>query len=523
MANEPEEELWRGLSHLQAAAFLYETQRSAHLEYTFRHILTHEVVYGSLLPERRKTLHAKVVEAIEKLYGDCLTEQAEFLAHHSLRGEVWDKAVDYLRETGAKAWARGALLESLDRYEQALALLPRLPTSRKNLRRAIDVRLDLHRPLVLLGQVPRLIRLHEEAGHLARQIEDQPSLGCVYWRTGAYSWLNARYAEGIEYANQALELAIALDDRKLRILATHILGLNYYPRGEYGAAIEYFTRIVDGPDPYLARQPLGLAFGTPYLASCGWLGWCFSPIGDFEQAKVYTDRAVEAADALDSPQGQSFAYVCSAFPLILRGEFAQALPWCERAIQLCETKAVLSWLPAALSLKGWALAWLGRSAEGLPCLERSTTLMESMGIKFCLSWIYFTWAEVLLLAGRVEEAKQTAERALELAVASSERGNEADILRVMGEIAAAGNPSDFEAAHTFYMRAKALAEELGMRPLLARCDLGLGRMYRRTGGFTKAEGHLVTAARQFCELDSQFWLEQAEATLMELRAGLPAA
>jgi DNA-binding NtrC family response regulator len=523
MINGAEEDLWRGLSHLQAAEFLYETQRSAHPEYTFRHILTHEVVYGSLLPERTTMLHAKVLQAIEQLYGDRLTEQAEILAHHALRGEVWDKAVDYLRETGAKAWARGALLESLERYEQALALLPRLPTSPNNLRRAIDVRLDLHLPLVLLGQVPRLSRLHEEAEGVARQLQDQPRLGCVYWRMGAYSWINARYAEGIEYANQALELATALDDRKLRILATYTLGLNHFPHGEYRAAIEHFTRIVDGPDNDLARQPLGLAFGSPYFQSCGWLGWCFATIGDFEQAKVNTDRAVQAADALDSPQGQSFAYACSAFPLILKGEFAQALPWCERAIQLCETKAVLTWLPAALSAKGWILAWLGRSAEGLPCLERSMTLIESMGIKLYLSWMYFTWAEGFLLAGYVEEAKQTAERALELAVASSERGNEADILRLLGEIAAAGNPSDFEAAHTLYMRAKALAEELGMRPLLARCDLDLGRMYRRTGNFTKAEGHLVTAARQFRELDSQFWLEQVEATLMELRAGLPAA
>ena len=91
-----------GSRHLQAAEFLYETSLFPDLEYTFKHALTHEVAYGSLLQERRRALHARIVEAIERLYPDRLAEQIERLAHHAVRGEAWEKAVTYLRQAGAQ-------------------------------------------------------------------------------------------------------------------------------------------------------------------------------------------------------------------------------------------------------------------------------------------------------------------------------------------------------------------------------------------------------------------------------------
>jgi predicted ATPase len=78
------------------------------LAYTFKHALTHEVAYGSLLQERRRALHARIVEAIERLYADRLAEQVERLAHHAWRGELWPKAVDLLRSAGRRAAARSS-------------------------------------------------------------------------------------------------------------------------------------------------------------------------------------------------------------------------------------------------------------------------------------------------------------------------------------------------------------------------------------------------------------------------------
>ena len=108
-----DEELRRGLTHLQAAEFLYETSLFPDLEYTFKHALTHEVAYGSVFRSGERALHARIVEAIETLYSDRLAEQVERLAHHAFRGELWEKALTYLRQAGAKAEARSAHREAV--------------------------------------------------------------------------------------------------------------------------------------------------------------------------------------------------------------------------------------------------------------------------------------------------------------------------------------------------------------------------------------------------------------------------
>jgi len=122
-----EDALQRGLVHLQAAEFLYETRLFPEREYTFKHALTHEVAYGSLLQARQRVLHAQVVEALEVLAPERVAEQVERLAHHALRGEVWGKAGTYCQQAGARAHDRAAFREAMASFEQALQALAHLP------------------------------------------------------------------------------------------------------------------------------------------------------------------------------------------------------------------------------------------------------------------------------------------------------------------------------------------------------------------------------------------------------------
>ena len=157
IAELPEAALHRGLTHLQAAEFLYETRLFPEHAYTFKHALTHEVAYGSLLQERRRVLHARIVEALERLAPDRLAEQVEHLAHHALRGEVWDKALAYCRQAGEKAMARSAYREAVGYFEQALSALPHRPEQRDTLEQAIDLRLALRSALLALGDFGRIL------------------------------------------------------------------------------------------------------------------------------------------------------------------------------------------------------------------------------------------------------------------------------------------------------------------------------------------------------------------------------
>jgi predicted ATPase len=142
IAELPEGELRRDLAHLQVAELLYETSLFPDLEYTFKHALTHEVTYGNLLQDRRRELHAHVVEVIERLHGNRLADHVERLAYHALRGGLWDKAVTYLREGSVRAAQRSAYGEALTSFEEALRALAHLPASRDATIQAIDLRLD---------------------------------------------------------------------------------------------------------------------------------------------------------------------------------------------------------------------------------------------------------------------------------------------------------------------------------------------------------------------------------------------
>jgi tetratricopeptide (TPR) repeat protein len=128
-------------------------------------------------------------------------------------------------------------------------------------------------------------------------------------------------------------------------------------------------------------------------------------------------------------------------------------------------------------------------------------------------------SEAYLLAGREMDARTVAHRAVDIARQHKERGHEAYTLLPLGEIAAREDPVDSGKAETYYRQAFALADALGMRPLVAHCHVGLGKLYRRIGSRQQAEEHLTMAIAMMREVEMGLWLDQAEAELKELGKG----
>jgi tetratricopeptide (TPR) repeat protein len=163
---------------------------------------------------------------------------------------------------------------------------------------------------------------------------------------------------------------------------------------------------------------------------------------------------------------------------------------------------------------GHVYAWSGRTEEGVSCLQQALTAYESAGFGYYHSLSVAQLGEAYLLADRVEDARACADRAVMLARTRGERGYEAYALRLVGEIAARCDAPNFEQAEGNYRQAMALAEELGMRPLVGHCHLGLGKLHRRTGDLVGAREHLTAAATMYREMGMGFWLEKAEAELL---------
>jgi class 3 adenylate cyclase/tetratricopeptide (TPR) repeat protein len=510
-----EEELRRGLGHLQAAEFLYETSLFPELAYTFKHALTHEVTYGSLLQERRRALHAGIIAASERLYADRLTEQAERLAQHAFRGEVWDKAVAYGREAGTKALARSALREVVACVEQALAALRHLPGSRATQELAIDLRFDLRNALWQLGDTRQMLDYLREAETLAKALDDQPRLGRVSAYMCRYLREMGDHEGAVASGQHALAVAETLGDFALQVQTNNYLGVAYHTLGNHRRALGLLRRNVELLTGDLLRERFGLAALASVL-SRAWLARCLAELGAFPEGIAHAEEAVRIAEAVDHPNSLIHASLGVGFLALRTRDFSRAIPVLERGLDLCRVYNILVWFPDTAAALGCAYACAGRVAEALPLLgqaEQTGAAMGSMG-GHALRVGYVS--EAYLLDGRMQEAVQLAGHALDLARAHKERGHEAWALRLLGEVVTHQDPPEIEPATHHYRQALALADELGMRPLVAHCHLGLGTVYAMIDQRKPAHTELSAAIDLYRAMEMTLWLPQAEAALAQV-------
>jgi predicted ATPase len=510
IADLPEEALRRGLAHLQSAEFLYETSLFPDLEYTFKHALTHEVAYGSLLQERRRVLHTRIVEAIEGLYADRLAEQAERLAHHALRGEAWDKALTYCRQAGKKAAERSAYREAVASFEQGLEALRHLPENRDVLEQAIDLRLDLRNALHPLREQGRIAEYLREAEEFAQVLGDQRRLGLVSaYMVNVLSNLGEQ-DRAVASGQRALAIAEALGDLTIQVAANFYLGIIYYSKGDYRRAMGFFGQNVETLQGDLIYERLGL-HGLPSVLSRNFLVRCLSEMGMFAEGIARGEEGVQVAEAVDHPFSLINTYSGVGALYLLKGDLHQAIPPLERGLGLCQATDILFSFPAIASSLGYAYTLSGRVTEALPLLEKA---VES-AISTQLSRVTAYLGEVYLLSGRKEEAADLAARALDHARQYKQRGYEAYALRLFGEIHAHRDPPEIEQAEAYYRQALALAEELEMRPLAAHCHFGLGSLYRKIGRPEPARTELSTAISMYRDMEMTFYLSRAEAALKD--------
>jgi len=514
IADVSEATLCVGLAHLQAAEFLYETRLFPDLEYTFKHALTHEVAYGSLLQERRRTLHRRIVAAIEELYPDHLAEQVERLAHHAFQGEVWDKAVAYLRQAGAKALARSAHQEASLYLALALIALQHLPEQRETLEQAIDLRCDLRTSLFHLGEFGQIFEHLRTAETLAETLGDRERAARILDFMSANFNVLGEHDRAVESGQRAIAFAATLGIPRLQV-ATHFhVGAAYYSLGEYRRAIEVLRRNMEsGEDRPRHGRANGLSLRS--VVSRTWLVWSLAELGAFAEGIAYGQEAVRIAEAVDRPDSLINAYSGIGFLYLRQGHFQQAIPHLERAFNLYQAWDIPLLFPLVASALGAAYALSGHVSEALPLLEQAVDHAASIRMMDFQAHRLACLGEAYLAAGQGDDAAAVGRRALDLAHASRERGWEAYALRLLGDVHAHQAPPAVEAAMTMYQQARALAEDLGMRPLQAHCHLGLGKLYLRIGQHAQARTELSTAITLYHAMGMTFWAPLAQSALAQ--------
>jgi tetratricopeptide (TPR) repeat protein len=515
IAGESEETLRRGLARLRTAEFLYETTLFPDLEYTFKHALTHEVAYGTVLQERRRLLHARIVEAIERLYPDRLPEHVERLAHHAFRAETWDKAARYFREAGLKAAARSAHREAIPFFEQALVALGRTSEDEETGRQSIDLRLELRNSLHTLGEFEPMVRHLREAERLAEAVGDERRLGRTLAFLANHFTLAGDPVQALAAAQRVAAIAAKLGEPSLEFLASLRLALVFSSQGQYTRAQDFYQRNHALLQKFAAEERFGLAGLARVLNAYRWIT-SLAETGEFDEGIARAAEAIHLAEAADHLYSRAHAYFGAGHVRLRRGDLQAACEILERGLAFCLSDTVPSFFVYMGAALGHAYALGGRLAAATSLLDQSLARAVSIGMLYDQSLRLAWLAETHLLAGRADDAIGAGSRALELSRKHGERGNEAWVLRLLGEIAAHADPPEEESGVGHYREALGLATELGMRPLVAHCHLGLGKLFCSTGDQPKAQEHLTTAATMYRDMDMGFYLAQAQATLKEV-------
>ena len=510
-----EENMRRGLAHLQTAEFLYETRLFPDLEYTFKHALTYEVTYGSLLQERRRALHAAIFEAIERLYPDRPAEHVERLAHHALRAEVWGKALSYLRQASWKAIARSAHREAVTYLESALTALKHLPESRETLLLAVDLRFELRTALIQLAEFDRVLQNVLEAEAIAKSLNDPRRLGHALAYLCASFYYSGQFEQAVESGERALAQGEDLQDIGLQLQVNRLLGMIYIGRTDYRRAVSYLGRSIALIEGQAHRELFG--FSTlPTVNSRSFRAWGWAELGKFAEATTDAEDAVRIAHELGNPASLTIAYWTVGMIHLAKGDFDEAIRPLENALKICRDANLPLLLPYVGRFAGWAYTRSGRVTEAVALLEE---VVEQERLKNHMSHHAPSIAalgEAYLLAGRTKEAIERAVNALELARERQEPGHQAYALHLLAEITSQPENPELDKAENCYRQALDLADKSGMRPLSARCHFGLGKLNRKRGNQEQAKAHLTTAINMFREMDMRSYLEKAEREKLQL-------
>jgi class 3 adenylate cyclase/tetratricopeptide (TPR) repeat protein len=501
------------LAQLQAGEFLYETSLFPDLEYTFKHALTHEVTYSSLLGERRRQLHAAIVEALERIHAGRLDEHVERLAHHSTRGELRGKAVQYLREAGAKAVARSANRAAVGLFEQALALLADLPPTTETLTAALDTRIAIGPALVAVHGAGSLEveTSYTRARELVDRLGDTSRRFPVLWGLWFVNYNRGEYPAARDAGERLLEAARSGDDTGRLVAAHHALWATLTAMGRAADAVvhaEHGVALYD-VERHFAEA---LVYGGHDAGVCSryqmaanrWL------LGHPDRARADIQDSLRLAERLQHPMTQTIAYWLASWVAHQRGDREGTVVMAERLLSLVREHQFTGWSDAAVVLLPAARGdHLDRQA--LADLHRQLVAEPAAAWRRLLALCVL--ADLYAAAGLADEG---------LLVLGSIADRHRDTIfapelhRLEGELLLRRSPPDEGAALRCFRRAMDLARERGEKSLELRAAMSLARLLQRQGQREPARQVLANVYGWFTEGFDTADLRGARELLIEM-------
>jgi tetratricopeptide (TPR) repeat protein len=507
------EELKSYLLNLQGLEFIYEKNLFPELEYIFKHALTQEVAYNSLLLKRRKGIHEKIAQAIEQLYAERLEEFYEMLAYHYSRSDSLEKACRYSRLSGEKAQGNYSHREAWDFYKGAIDLLNKLPETAENKKGKLEV-LDLMRlPLVSLGFPEGTLGLLQEGERLSKELGDERSLARFYTAIGIYYSFKGNPQLGIKYSEAAFEEARKNRDIELMASLAYGLFFSYFSAGEYYKIVDMAPAVIDLIEK-AERESDSFSLGTnPYSSLCSHCGGGMGFLGAFDEGKRFLEKGLGHAAKMNDLMTLGLIEMYYGHFYIAKGDWEPSKEHFEKGIKYSEETNSVLISAASWSGLGYACAMLGDRETGKRHAEKGLKIQRDSGVAGLLSVAYSQLGGIHLDLGDLKNARSLAEEALRLSQKNNEKALEAESWLLLGTILGKTEPLEINKAVECILKGIEICKELKIKAYYALGHLYLGQLYLNGGKEEKAIDNLKKAEGMFREMGMDYWLGKAQELL----------
>jgi len=507
------EDLKSSLLNLQGLEFIYEKNLFPELEYIFKHALTQEVAYNSLLLKRRKEIHEKIGGAIEKLYAERLEEFYEMLAYHYSRSDSLEKACQYSRLSGEKAETNYSHREACDFYKGAIDLLNKLPETEENKKEKLEVLGSLGAPLAFLGFPEGSLGMLQQGERLAKELGDERRLAGFYNAMGMYYSHRGDPQLGIKYSEDAFKEARKNRDIELMAPLAFALSVSYNPAGEYSKIVDMAPDVIDMIEKAERESDLFSVGVNPYSVLCSYCGQAMGFSGAFDEGKALLEKGLGNATKMNDLMALGFVEIHYGYFYITKGDWEPSKEHLEKCIKHSEeTKWILA---SAMSWSGlgYACAMLGDPVTGKRHAEKGLKIHRDSGADMFLSLAHSQLGWIYLDLGDLKNARSLAEEALRLSQENNEKAMEGGGWLLLGTILGKTEPLKINKAKECILKTIEIYRGLRIKSYYSLGYLYLGQLYLNVGKKEEAIDNLKKAEGMFEEMGMDYWLGKVQEIL----------
>ncbi|MBN2026441.1 MAG: AAA family ATPase [Actinobacteria bacterium] len=507
------------LLQLQSLEFVYEKTLFPEPEYIFKHALTQEVAYQSLLLKQRREIHARIGQAIETVYPDTLEDFYETLAYHYSCSDDTVKALHYLKLSGEKSASNYSNWEAVRFYQEAINLLDAQPESEEIKREKLGICRSVIDTMMLLSYPQGSMEVLQEAERLAQELGDDKILTAVYRRFAAYHSVKGDIALGLMYAEKCFNAAERLGDvDAMATIASGTCSVRLHA-GEISEMAEMSHRALKLLEEQHREHRAVVGGWTAYSQLSGWYEDALGALGEFGEEKAAFEKGLLNSLEADDAFGIGWVEYNHCIALHFKGDGQGLIDHARKAIESFEETGIEIVLGTAWSFLGLGYLYTGSYEQAKANIVKGLELQRKAGVPINIPFCLVFLSLYRMVVGDLEGAARSAEEALQLSRDHKAKSLECGSLLTLGRMSAGADSSCIDIAERYIRQAMSLAGEMRSRPLIACGHLYLGEIFEQAGRREEALENLRKAEDMYLEMKvgpDSHWLTRAQDALARL-------